>query len=695
MAADLATLERALVNADAAGDTEAATILAGEIKKARADGFKDAAKSPQRGAGTEIARQVGLTVRAGVGGALAPFAMVGDALGADSSGAVQRGLTMLGLPQPETGTERVAQDIAGGLAGMGGVARIAQAATPTSGVGQAVQQLLTQRLGLQAGGTAAATGAAGVTREAGGGPGSQLVAGLTAGVAAPMAAQAVAQAPRNLLAASVRRSEARPFAVEGNRLATETGIDLPLGARTGNKMVLGMENAARQYGPTADRVQDIDVKIANQAIGRVNALADRISKTSRGADELGTAIESTVKQAAVKLDTLRDAAASRDYGRVREIAGDQPVIKLDGFAGELRKIIDDFSNVAGADAQKVVAQARQALGRITGTLEEGTPARTLETPTGRPIKLSGTPSVKGTLENTISEAMRTRSFYGKAARGGANVFEDISPNLNRDLAARLFGAVNRDFDNAALNADGKLKQALDTANANYRKFSQSIEYLEKSTLGKLVGDDVADAALSGVKASTTAGETVIKKVMSAEPSSRKAAMEILTRWNPDLAKETRAFVLRDALEKAGSIPPSQKGASEVPISFNRFISAIQGEKSSFTRQLESYGYTKQEISDIRDTVAAMMRAGDKTGFNFSNTNVQGEAMEIAGAVGSGLMGNVKGAATKMISIGGKMFGLRKIADAMSSAEGRQALRTLSSPTAQPQAVLAAVETIDR
>lgn len=172
-------------------------------------------------------------------------------------------------------------------------------------------------------------------------------------------------------------------------------------------------------------------------------------------------------------------------------------------------------------------------------------------------------------------------------------------------------------------------------------------------------------------------------------------MEILERWNPQLANETRAFVLRDALDKGMSIPPSAKGASQVPISFNKFISALQGEKTSFEGQLRSYGFRDPDIKDIRDTVAAMMRAGDRTGFNYSNTNVQGQAMEVAEAVGQGMAGNIKAAAGKTLSIAGKYIGMNKFADAMASEEGRRAIRTLASPKASPQAVISAFETIQR
>lgn len=658
-----------------------------------AEGQADLPVSRQRGLGTELVRQVGLTARAGIEGLTAIPNMAGDALGLGSSAAVRQGLTKIGLPVPENPTERIAQDVAGSIAGVGGVAKVAQAVSPAGPIGKAIASNLTQNLGTQTGASAAASGAAGTTREAGGGPGSQLAAGLLAGVGAPVAAQAVRQAVPNLLAKSAIRSAETPFAKEGARLRSETGIELTTGQETGNKMILGLENTARQYGPLADRVQDIDVKIANQAIRRVENIANIISKTKTDTASLGTKIEDTVKSAATQIDNLRETRAGIDYGKVREIAGDKPVITLKNFSDELRSLIDEYKNVVGADAQKVTAQAQAALSRITGVVAPAKPAGQIVAPSGAALT-PGAPAQTGTISNNISEAMRSRRYYGKAARGSANVFEDIAPDMNRALGARLFRAINQDFDDAAANSGGALRQALDTANGNFKKATQSLEFLEKSTLGKLVGDDVVDAALSGAKMSTTAGETVIARLASAAPSSRKAAIDILNTWNPELAKDVRANVLREALDKAMSIPPSAKGASQVPLSFNRFITALQGEKTSFERQLQSYGFQQNEIKDIRDTVAAMMRAGDRTGYNASGTNVQAQNMEVASAVGAGLMGNLKTAATKGLAISGKFVGLSQIVRAMETPAGRQALRTISSPKASPQAVASAFASVE-
>lgn len=667
----------------------------------------DETKAAKRTEGEKALRAVGKTARSAITGLLSPATMLAQgasglinaAFGTtlDPERALQRNLTRIGLPEPENATKRVVQDVAGAMSGAGGIGLLGRAAKPITDIGMAVRDALTKNIGTQIVSTAAGAGAAGATRESGGGPAAQLAAGLGAGVGIPMAAQLAKGIIPNMLARSIKKSEATPFAAEGERLAEQTGIDLSLGSRTGNKQMLALENVARQYPATSDRVQNIDVRTANQAIERVKYLADKISSNKLDPDELGRQIETTVKTAAQKIDKIRDDFATVDYGIVRQIAGNRPVVKLNNFVDELKTIIGDYENVAGSDAQKIVAQARAAVNRITGVIEQGAPTRKIETPKGYGIKLYGTPTIKGTMDNTIDEAMKTRSFYGKAAKGGANVFEDVHPNTNRTLAARLFGAVNRDFEQAGETVGGPLKQALDIANKNYRKNSQSIEFLEKSAIGKLVGDDLIDAAMSGATTSTTAGEEIVKRIAGLHPSTRATSIEILNRWNPQLVKDLKANVLQDALDYGMAIPPSVKGASQVPLSFNRFLSALGSTKVSFEKNLKSYGFTPKEINDIRDTASAVMRAGDKTGFNYSNTEVARQSLEIAGALGHGVatgatwgpVAGMRAMTTAVINIAGKRIGLNKVADAMESEAGRRALRTVVSPRASPQAIIAA------
>lgn len=698
-----------------------------------ADPVVSAEPQPQRSMGEDIARQAGLIARApftGVGNLAEMFLTPARSLvnlgnaaverltgmpqaRLQNTGGIPRALDVL-FPKPENAGERIGQDVAGALATTGGIAALAGAPVqigqsvmsmlkPTSEVGAGVASQLASNLGTQAASTIAGTGAAGVTREAGGGPLAQLLAGLAGGVAAPMAGSFLANtaSPQRALGASMAKSERTPFAQEGERLAETTGVQLTPSARTGNRWMTAMENTARQYSQTADKVQDIDVKIATQAIDRVAKIADRIG-TAQNPEALGDNIRATVQRAARSLDDARNSQAAKDYGYVRDIAGDGKVIRLQSFADELGKIVDDFSNVAGADAQKITAQASAALRRITGTIEPGQATRDIVTPVGGRIRLYGEAPVTGTLDNTISEALRTRSFYGKASRGAANVFEDIAPDMQRTLASRLFRAINDDFDGAASTANGPLKQALSDANANFRKSSQSIEFLEKSALGKMIGDDLVDAALSGKTVNTTAGESVVQKLVSMHPSVRRQSIEIIEQSNPALAANVRSNFLREALEAGKAMPPSVKGSRQVPISFNRFLSSLGSEKVGFERTLQSYGFKPNEIADIKDIAAAMLRQGDRSGTNFSGTAVMQQNAETAELIGNAGMAAATGGLSGLIKSGGgqalKMVarrqGMEKIAQLMANPEGRAALKTINDPKASQQALIQAFAVVE-
>jgi hypothetical protein len=159
---------------------------------------------------SDLVRQLGLTARAGISGAASLPLMAGDVMNAglnlipgvnlpSASQSAQNLMTSAGLPVPQNATERVAQDVASSMAGVGGTAKLAQAATPLVSAGaRSALDLFKQRLGMQAGSAAAASGAAGGVREEGGGAGAQLTAGLAGGLLGPLVPQGVTAVTRGL-----------------------------------------------------------------------------------------------------------------------------------------------------------------------------------------------------------------------------------------------------------------------------------------------------------------------------------------------------------------------------------------------------------------------------------------------------------------------------------------------------------------
>lgn len=182
----------------------------GEAKAATVSAQPAAQPVPQvRSMPDEIARQVGLTARAGATGLSSLPTMLGDALnsavnygirGVNSaagtnipqlqmpSQVVQQGLNASGLPQPENATERVVQDVAGAMTGAGSQVALSRAlGNAASPVVQSIGNQLAAAPAAQIVGAGASAGGSGAAREGGAGASGQIAAGL-AGAVLPVVA---------------------------------------------------------------------------------------------------------------------------------------------------------------------------------------------------------------------------------------------------------------------------------------------------------------------------------------------------------------------------------------------------------------------------------------------------------------------------------------------------------------------------
>lgn len=151
-----------------------------------------AAEPAQRSLGSAILRQVGLTGRAAVTGALSLPALAADPLAnlvnmaagktvmTPPSQGIQNLMTAAGVPAPETGLERAVQT---GASAMAGIAPQAALAKVTPALAPLGQNLLQQTTAAVAGGTAAQV-ASDAVQEATDNPLASIVAGLAAGTVA-------------------------------------------------------------------------------------------------------------------------------------------------------------------------------------------------------------------------------------------------------------------------------------------------------------------------------------------------------------------------------------------------------------------------------------------------------------------------------------------------------------------------------
>ena len=287
------------------------------------------------------------------------------------------------------------------------------------------------------------------------------------------------------------------------------------------------------------------------------------------------------------------------------------------------------------------------------------------------------------IPKTVKQAINSRSFYGKASAGTGNVFKDISPGLDRQMSGRLHGALTKDLIDGEL--DPTVGNLFKVANDNYIMNSKSIEAIEMSPLGRILGKDFDDAAdvIAAGSFNSIAGEQVMKKIMALHPSEIKQTMKMLERQNPNTADSARAFVLRDALDK--SLMPPSAGFKKGSMSFNKFQTNL------IKSNLGSYGISAKDASQLKDIVRAMEKVGDRSGLNMSGTQEQKNVMDIATKVAAVATGSARaGTALALESVG-----LRRIAAAMTTKEGRDALSVITKPYQNKTKFDKALNTIER
>lgn len=237
--ADIKQLEKALINADAAGDSEAARVIAGEITRMRAitpaaAAAKPATQQPARSTAAELVRQGGLTARYGLEGVGGMLNMLATPIRAGMNAVLPQqtapvdfsGIAdSVGLPKPRNPLERMVGDasrlVAGNIVPIGVAGNMANVAGGTT---KNVLASLAAKPAQQAVSSAAAGGAGGAVRENGGNDATQMLASLAGGVAAPMAAGKLMQAGR--AAGNVVQRVATPQAQQAAQQAIRVDVTI-------------------------------------------------------------------------------------------------------------------------------------------------------------------------------------------------------------------------------------------------------------------------------------------------------------------------------------------------------------------------------------------------------------------------------------------------------------------------------------
>jgi hypothetical protein len=497
-------------------------------------------KPAERSFSQNLMRHAGLAARAAgpVGaGALAGGAVgsvipgVGTAAGA-SAGAASIGLaqladrllgtqyldrlmTFMGLPEAENETERVFQDVTGGMTGGATSVKLgetmAKAGTPLV---RKIGEILTTRPGLQITAGATGGGAAGTVREAGGGPVAQFAAGVL-GSAIPAAPSLLAEATRRAVRSgelgTLRSGELGHQQMARNVESFErAGAGTPtVGQATEERMPRAIESILAKTPGAAGRMA---AKAEAQAAGlgtKVEEMASRLTPRAGAAPagrQIASGIDDFVKGFRAKSTELYDKVD-------RFIAPDTKVPAANTLAklGELTKPIPGATKTSKLIQTPKLAAVEAALTADVGA----TPARPI---LSKLLGSDGKPIVTGEMlaqpGGLPYQAMKElRSAVGKRIE---------TPSLVDDVPTgqwkQLYGALTRDMVAAARAAGPKAEAAMVRANNHYQSGLKRIEEVLQPVLAKGDPEDIFRATIAGTKE----GATTLQGVMKGLPTeSRK------------------------------------------------------------------------------------------------------------------------------------------------------------------------------
>ena len=328
---------------------------------------------------SQIPRQLGLTARAGVTGAMAIPNIFGDALNTIintiagrpvipmASQATSDLLTVAGVPQAETPKERVVQDVSQALAGVSAPATVAKK------LPSLLSEFFLASPKSQAAAAIGGASAGGFARESDLGPESQIAASLlgatvpTSGTATTMAAKGV-------------REIARPFTEEGRQVIVGNILN-QLASNPKQAMT-----AAKEYTPTIPGYTPTTAQ-ATRDIGLISAETPIRSMATMGQFE---AQASAANQARMKIldqmakdrDALTAAIKKRDEvtAPLREQAFAKSTVDPETFNTDVyQNVIGKIDNILQSDAgaRKTV---QNAMNFAKSTVENGlgSPARLYE-----------------------------------------------------------------------------------------------------------------------------------------------------------------------------------------------------------------------------------------------------------------------------------------------------------------------------
>lgn len=399
-----------------------------------------------------------------------------------------------GMRAPQTSGERVVSDIGEALTGTALTMGLGGALTNLEGnILPRVGKFLTAQPALQGASTVTGSGASSTAREAGVGPGGQLVAGLAGGLAPGSATSGAAAATRGL--ARGRSGEGMQRTIDD---FASLGATPTVGQATGSRALQGVENLLGG-GPTSTVVVSRFANRQAENIGeglqrRANELSPKAS-----AERAGTAIDRGVRGTDATPGFLQDTknVAADLYRRVDEtIPRDSRV----GVASTREALADLNSMIEGAPSVSRFFQNARLEGIEGALLSDTSGVNAVLT---RPGMRERADALRAQLQQESQQASAAAQAYAQQLRGRMQAQAEQIAQRNRvtptnqqpvPSPAEIDAAVNAEIarlpkPTSAAAIDNEVNQMLAA------QVDDSLPYEALQKLRTLVGNEIENVSL--------------------------------------------------------------------------------------------------------------------------------------------------------------------------------------------------------
>lgn len=621
---------------------------------------------PKRSMTQELVRQIGLAGRYGIEGGAALPAMAANALSVplnygvhginqltganisefpEQNQNISNALTRMGFPQPDNATERVVGDmsrgVVGAATGIGAGNALMGAASPViSGVGE----VMASNPLLQALGAVTGTGAAGATRESGGGEGAQILAGLGGSIFGGSLISPVFPGAGQSI---INRLLNNPENIDRN-IANFAGAGTTptIGQATQSSLAQSIESLLSKFPGSSAIMAGKANQQAAEIGGKLNQISSELSPRATSTTA-GRAIVKGISGEGGFIDNFKKTSADL-YDKLDEHIADNtqiPVVNTQKILSSLNSDIPGAEEISKLFKNSKIQGIESALSKDVRSDEPNTlenaylnafPQSNVFNPGGKSsISIPGTQKDEQLLPYEAVKKLRT--LVGKQLESS-----ELVSQVPRSQWKALYGSLSEDLGNAAAQTSPEATRAWDRANTYYKTGMDRIDLLN-SIVNKDTPESVYKAAISG----TGEGATNLNAVMQSLPTEGKAA------------------VTATLLKKIGKSTPGNQNDTGDNFSVGTLLTnwnrlSPEAKKSLFNRN--SYGSDfSQTINDLTAT-ANNIKTGSKVFYNPSGT-----------AGSNALIGLALNSLNNPVSAIGQYVGANKLARYMIDPKNMRAL----------------------